>query len=172
MEHPDVIFVPYFFIETDDGRIRKDVIDYYLNIFYNVMGCSNLTDIKTIGRIDLMVKDKLRLPNTIGNFADTDKYEVTTMDAIKQLDLKDTIDSNYIENVILSKIEKPYKIVVYDKCLIVILNNGFFNLLLSNSEPVRKFITTDVITEYGNKFGKQELYDSPLFKHYVKNLSI
>ena len=169
---PRVVFVPYFFIETDNGTIRNDLVSYLKGESCGRDFNMSKTDIETIAKIDAMVKDKLRLPYDMGEYVHKDKYEITTMDAIKQLQDENIPDDSYIESVIVSKIDKPYKIVVHDLVLVVVLYNGFFNLLLSNSESAKRFITTDVIREYANKFGKEELYSSPLFKYYVKNLPI
>jgi len=126
-------------------------------------------DIESILALDCYVKKVLGL--SINSKAeDITKILGTSKRVLDSIIAHEEVDSSYPVDVVMSNIEKPYKFYITDDILFVILENGFGNLLLSNYEPVVRVIVTDIVREYQNKFGTNELHSSMLFNVYLKTL--
>ena len=126
-------------------------------------------DVESILALDSYVKKVLGLdinssPSDITKLLETSKRVLDSIVAHEE------VDNSYPVDVVMSNIEKPYRFYITDDILFVMLENGFGNLLLSNYEPVVRVIVSDIVREYQNKFGTNELHSSMLFNVYLKTL--
>lgn len=126
-------------------------------------------DIESILALDSYIKKVLGLAiNT--QPSDVTKLLETSKRVLDSIVAHEEVDNSYPVDVVMSNIEKPYRFYITDDILFVIVENGFGNLLLSNYEPVVRVIVSDIVREYQNKFGTNELHSSMLFNVYLKTL--
>lgn len=126
-------------------------------------------DVESILALDSYIKKVLGLDiNT--RPSDVTKLLETSKRVLDSIVAHEEVDNSYPIDVVMSNIEKPYRFYITDDILFVIVENGFGNLLLSNYEPVVRVIVSDIVREYQNKFGTNELHSSMLFNVYLKTL--
>ena len=139
-------------------------------IYYGLVDAGLVpVDVETILSADSYVKRILGLDvNSMPT--DTNKLFSKGKRVIDSVTAHSEVDPSYPIDVVMSNIEKPYKFYITNDILFVIMENGFGNILLSNYEPAVKYIVTDIVREYQNKFGTNELHSSMLFNVYLKTL--
>ena len=126
-------------------------------------------DVEDILALDSYIKKVLGLDiNT--QPSDITKLQERSKRVLDSIVAHEEVDNSYPVDVVMSNIEKPYRFYITDDILFVIVENGFGNLLLSNYEPVVRVIVSDIVREYQNKFGTNELHSSMLFNVYLKTL--
>jgi hypothetical protein len=126
-------------------------------------------DVEDILALDSYIKKVLGLDiNT--QPSDITKLQEKSKRVLDSIVAHEEVDNSYPVDVVMSNIEKPYRFYITDDILFVIVENGFGNLLLSNYEPVVRVIVSDIVREYQNKFGTNELHSSMLFNVYLKTL--
>lgn len=126
-------------------------------------------DVEDILALDSYIKKVLGLDiNT--QPSDITKLQERSKRILDSIVAHEEVDNSYPVDVVMSNIEKPYRFYITDDILFVIVENGFGNLLLSNYEPVVRVIVSDIVREYQNKFGTNELHSSMLFNVYLKTL--
>jgi len=126
-------------------------------------------DVESILALDSYIKKVLGLDiNT--QPSDITKLQERSKRVLDSIVAHEEVDNSYPVDVVMSNIEKPYRFYITDDILFVIVENGFGNLLLSNYEPVVRVIVSDIVREYQNKFGTNELHSSMLFNVYLKTL--
>lgn len=126
-------------------------------------------DVESILALDSYIKKVLGLDiNT--QPSDITKLQERSKRVLDSIIAHEEVDNSYPVDVVMSNIEKPYRFYITDDILFVIVENGFGNLLLSNYEPVVRVIVSDIVREYQNKFGTNELHSSMLFNVYLKTL--
>ena len=126
-------------------------------------------DVESILALDSYIKKVLGLDiNT--QPSDITKLQERSKRVLDSIVAHEEVDNSYPVDVVMSNIEKPYRFYITDDILFVIVENGFGNLLLSNYEPVVRVIVSDIVREYQNKFGTNELHSSMLFNVYLKIL--
>lgn len=126
-------------------------------------------DVEDILALDSYIKKVLGLDiNT--QPSDITKLQERSKRVLDSIIAHEEVDNSYPVDVVMSNIEKPYRFYITDDILFVIVENGFGNLLLSNYEPVVRVIVSDIVREYQNKFGTNELHSSMLFNVYLKTL--
>ena len=126
-------------------------------------------DVESILALDSYIKKVLGLDiNT--QPSDVTKLQERSKRVLDSIIAHEEVDNSYPVDVAMSNIEKPYRFYITDDILFVIVENGFGNLLLSNYEPVVRVIVSDIVREYQNKFGTNELHSSMLFNVYLKTL--
>lgn len=126
-------------------------------------------DVESILALDSYIKKVLGLDvNT--QLSDITKLQERSKRVLDSIVAHEEVDNSYPVDVVMSNIEKPYRFYITDDILFVIVENGFGNLLLSNYEPVVRVIVSDIVREYQNKFGTNELHSSMLFNVYLKTL--
>ena len=126
-------------------------------------------DVEDILALDSYIKKVLGLDiNT--QPSDITKLQERSKRVLDSIVAHEEVDNSYPVDVVMSNIEKPYRFYITDDILFVIVENGFGNLLLSNYEPVVRIIVSDIVREYQNKFGTNELHSSMLFNVYLKTL--
>ena len=126
-------------------------------------------DVESILALDSYIKKVLGLDiNT--QPSEVTKLQERSKRVLDSIVAHEEVDNSYPVDVVMSNIEKPYRFYITDDILFVIVENGFGNLLLSNYEPVVRVIVSDIVREYQNKFGTNELHSSMLFNVYLKTL--
>ena len=126
-------------------------------------------DVESILALDSYIKKVLGL-DINSRPSDVTKLLETSKRVLDSIVAHEEVDNGYPVDVVMSNIEKPYRFYITDDILFVIVENGFGNLLLSNYEPVVRVIVSDIVREYQNKFGTNELHSSMLFNVYLKTL--
>lgn len=126
-------------------------------------------DVESILALDSYIKKVLGL-DINSRPLDITKLQERGKRVLDSIVAHEEVDNSYPVDVVMSNIEKPYRFYITDDILFVILENGFGNLLLSNYEPVVRVIVSDIVREYQNKFGTNELHSSMLFNVYLKTL--
>ena len=126
-------------------------------------------DVEDILALDSYIKKVLGL-DINSQQTDITKLQERSKRVLDSIVAHEEVDNSYPVDVVMSNIEKPYRFYITDDILFVIVENGFGNLLLSNYEPVVRVIVSDIVREYQNKFGTNELHSSMLFNVYLKTL--
>ena len=80
-----------------------------------------------------------------------------------QIALNKVLTADEINNVLLSKDKKPYEVYTFESSMVVLLHEGFFNMLLSAHKEFRVLVLSDLVNEFGKNYGLEKLHKSILF---------
>lgn len=126
---------------------------------YSIPGMSH-DDVEAMLITNDFINAQLKLPAY-----ERSNINIRTLDKVKNI-LNKNMTTEDINNVLMSKVKKPYDIYVYQNLIGVVIHEGFFNMLLSAHREFKILILSDLVNEFGKNYGLDKLHKSILFNVY------
>ena len=171
-ELKDPIFTTNFYPILSDEIFSLEQRKVKLNI--------TNSDLRNLKDLDIYIKNVAGIGNCLlgydakESFANNESFN-SKAKALLNLLIDDT-EGDYWDDkdkqrlvfadIVMSKRDKPYEFIPKSNILFIIPRTGFANLLYSNTREFSSLLYSDIVREYRNAFGGEELYGSTLFNSY------